>query len=116
MDKFFPRPRHGRLCLFASIFLAVLSLFLAAPPPPVHASPQVPGSCDVLVAGGGAGGISAAISAARLGARVVAADQLSRESAVRGRAGASRCVSGGAASSAITTGSTRPTCRGASRR
>lgn len=71
MDKFSPRPRHGRLCLFASIFLAVLSLFLAAPPPPVHASPQVPGSCDVLVAGGGAGGISAAISAARLGARVI---------------------------------------------
>ncbi len=52
--------------------LVVFGVFLLAlSPPGASASQPARHSCDVLVAGGGAGGVSAAISAARLGARVI---------------------------------------------
>ncbi|MGI6783533.1 MAG: FAD-dependent oxidoreductase [Aminivibrio sp.] len=71
MDKLYRRPRYGRTLLFAAVMLPVLFLFIGASPPGAWASVEARLDCDVLVAGGGAGGVSAAISAARLGARVI---------------------------------------------
>lgn len=56
---------------FSAMALSVLLLFMLAAPPGAQASREPRYECDVLVAGGGAGGVSAAISAARLGARVI---------------------------------------------
>ena len=71
MDKSSLRPRPCRMHFFLAMALSVLLLFMLAAPPGAQASREPRYECDVLVAGGGAGGVSAAISAARLGARVI---------------------------------------------